>query len=139
MLQACRSFRNTGLVPALRSLITPLPYLPASLPLRLRLRLGVGASYSSSHPPPLQNAIPGSQADPSTTNVQSVPADAQRLQIDTEPRKSITFTCTAPGCSTRSSHTFTTHAYEKGVVLVQCPGCNVRRVPISLLEFEEGC
>ena len=132
MLQACRLFRNTGLVPAHRNLITPLPYLPASLPLRLPLRLGVGASYSSSHPPPLQNAIPGSQADPST-NVQ-----AQRLQIDTEPRKSITFTCTAPGCSTRSSHTFTTRAYEKGVVLVQCPGCKVRRVPISLPKFEEG-
>ena len=109
-------------------------YLPASLSAQLRFRLGVRASYSTSHPPPpssqagSSNTANPSLSEPSTTNnARSIPVHTHRLQTDTpEPRKSITFTCTAPGCSTRSSHTFTTRAYEKGVVLVQCPGCKVR-------------
>lgn len=43
-----------------------------------------------------------------------------------EPKLSITFTCTVDGCGERSSHKFTKHAYEKGIVLVQCPGCKNR-------------
>ena len=123
----------------------PRLYLPASLSAQLRFRLGVRAPYSTSHPPPFSsqagssNTAKPSLSEPSTTNnAQSISAHTHRLQTDTpEPRKSITFTCTAPGCSTRSSHTFTTRAYEKGVVLVQCPGCKVRWVFISSLEFEE--
>lgn len=128
-----RLFRNIGLAPPLRSLITPHASLPASLSVQLRFRLGVGASYSSSsssHPTPSsQSAANPSLPEPSTTTTaaQGEPALTHRLQTDPlEPRKSITFTCTAPGCSTRSSHTFTTRSYEKGIVLIQCPGCKVR-------------
>jgi len=46
----------------------------------------------------------------------------------TEPRMSLTFTCTVVDCGTRSSHTFTRRSYERGVVLVQCPGCKNRHL-----------
>ncbi|KAH7908602.1 DNL zinc finger-domain-containing protein [Hygrophoropsis aurantiaca] len=45
-----------------------------------------------------------------------------------EPKLSLTFTCTAPDCSTRSSHTFTKRSYERGIVLVECPGCKNRHL-----------
>ncbi|KDR67642.1 hypothetical protein GALMADRAFT_79657 [Galerina marginata CBS 339.88] len=45
-----------------------------------------------------------------------------------EPRLSLTFTCTVPNCGERSSHQFTKQAYQKGVVLVQCPGCKNRHL-----------
>ncbi|KZT25145.1 zf-DNL-domain-containing protein [Neolentinus lepideus HHB14362 ss-1] len=45
-----------------------------------------------------------------------------------EPSLSLTFTCTVPNCSHRSSHTFTKRAYEKGIVIVTCPGCKNRHL-----------
>ncbi|KAF9448934.1 zf-DNL-domain-containing protein, partial [Macrolepiota fuliginosa MF-IS2] len=45
-----------------------------------------------------------------------------------EPKLSITFTCTVENCGERSTHEFTKHAYEKGIVLVQCPGCKNRHL-----------
>ncbi|KAG2360464.1 DNL zinc finger-domain-containing protein [Suillus spraguei] len=45
-----------------------------------------------------------------------------------EARLGIVFTCTAEGCSHRSSHTFTKRAYERGIVIVQCPGCKNRHL-----------
>lgn len=45
-----------------------------------------------------------------------------------ERRLSITFTCTVPNCGHRSTHEFSRHAYEKGIVLVQCPGCSSRHL-----------
>ncbi|KZP01903.1 zf-DNL-domain-containing protein, partial [Calocera viscosa TUFC12733] len=46
-----------------------------------------------------------------------------------EPRLSLTFTCTAPGCNGhRSSHTFTKRSYDQGVVLVECPECHNRHL-----------
>ncbi|TFK51986.1 zf-DNL-domain-containing protein [Heliocybe sulcata] len=45
-----------------------------------------------------------------------------------EPRLSLTFTCTVPDCGHRSSHTFTKRAYEKGIVIVACPGCKNRHL-----------
>ena len=52
-------------------------------------------------------------------------AQAPRSGAD-ERRLSLTFTCTAGTCSTRSTHQFTKRAYEKGVVLIECPGCKTR-------------
>ncbi|KAG2144590.1 DNL zinc finger-domain-containing protein [Suillus clintonianus] len=43
-------------------------------------------------------------------------------------RLGIVFTCTAEACSHRSSHTFTKRAYERGIVIVQCPGCKNRHL-----------
>ncbi|OAX38876.1 zf-DNL-domain-containing protein [Rhizopogon vinicolor AM-OR11-026] len=45
-----------------------------------------------------------------------------------EARLGIVFTCTAEACSHRSSHTFTKRAYERGIVIVQCPGCKNRHL-----------
>jgi hypothetical protein len=54
------------------------------------------------------------------------------------PRLQLTMTCTAPvsvseaeepsQCRHRSTHEFSRHAYEKGIVLVQCPECKTRSV-----------
>lgn len=137
-----RLFRNTGLAPPLRSLITPHASLSASLAVQLRFRLGVGAHYSSPARPPTSSktlekalssdesessASPSLQAPPASSHAPGSPSTTHRLQTDPlEPRLSITFTCTVPNCSTRSSHTFTKRAYETGVVLVECPGCKNR-------------
>jgi mitochondrial protein import protein ZIM17 len=162
-----RLFRNTGLPPALRSLITPRASLPPNIAVQLRLRLGVlqgsvnASAYSTSGPsttpssssssgsgsgsssgsttptptPPLSRAAsfashPSSSA--STTSAGSpalIPAtnaNSQPLQETLEPKLSMTFTCTVTGCSHRSTHEFSKRAYERGIVLVECPGCKNR-------------
>lgn len=43
-----------------------------------------------------------------------------------EPRLSLTFTCTVTDCGTRSTHEFTKRSYQRGIVIVQCPGCENR-------------
>ncbi|KAG9309456.1 zf-DNL-domain-containing protein [Chiua virens] len=45
-----------------------------------------------------------------------------------EPRLAIAFTCTADGCNHRSAHTFTKRAYERGIILIQCPSCKNRHL-----------
>ncbi|EDR05843.1 uncharacterized protein LACBIDRAFT_163696, partial [Laccaria bicolor S238N-H82] len=45
-----------------------------------------------------------------------------------EPRLSMTFTCTVEGCGERSTHQFTKRSYERGIVLVECPGCKNRHL-----------
>ena len=45
-----------------------------------------------------------------------------------ERRLSITFTCTVPDCGHRSSHEFSRLAYERGIVLCQCPACMTRHL-----------
>ncbi|KAF8329552.1 uncharacterized protein EI90DRAFT_3062975 [Cantharellus anzutake] len=61
-----------------------------------------------------------------------------------ESRLSLTFTCTAPLsvpspgvesgipstplCNHRSTHTFTKNAYQKGVVIIECPSCKNKSV-----------
>ncbi|KAH9967413.1 DNL zinc finger-domain-containing protein [Russula dissimulans] len=50
------------------------------------------------------------------------------LSSATRPRLSLTFTCTAGTCTTRSTHQFTKRAYEKGIVLIECPGCKTRHL-----------
>lgn len=40
-----------------------------------------------------------------------------------EPRMRIIFTCEQ--CNHRSASEFSKHSYEKGVVLIRCPGCKV--------------
>ncbi len=61
----------------------------------------------------------------------SVTPDTQAATSDDEPRLSLTFTCTAGTCSTRSTHQFTKRAYEKGIVLIECPGCKTRYVSLA--------
>ncbi|KAM6496763.1 DNL zinc finger domain containing protein, partial [Amanita muscaria] len=45
-----------------------------------------------------------------------------------EPRVAVVFTCTVTECGERSAHHFTKRAYERGVVLVQCPKCKNRHL-----------
>lgn len=52
-------------------------------------------------------------------------------------RLSLTFTCTVADCGHRSSHEFSRHAYEKGIVLVQCPNCETRHL-IGKLNARRG-
>ena len=58
---------------------------------------------------------------PANANESSTP-----LPEPMEPRLSLTFTCTVTDCGERSTHQFTKRAYEKGIVIVQCPGCKNR-------------
>lgn len=145
-----RLHRNLGIPPPLRSLLIPHPSLPATIAVQLRFRLGVlpGSLESLSNPRgPVwassfsTSAASGNSVSPATStrkNAQdasqatssspSIPAatSAEAAPVD-EPRMQITFTCTASDCDrTRSTHQFTKRAYEKGIVLIQCPGCRNR-------------
>lgn len=63
------------------------------------------------------------------TSAPSALATSSEIKLDVlEPRLSLTFTCTAGECNERSTHTFTKRAYERGIVLVECPGCKNRSV-----------
>lgn len=66
-------------------------------------------------------------------------APAEKMQI--QPKMRIEFTCTARGkpaqpdtgeaataCGHRNAHEFSKLAYEKGIVLVQCPECKNRHL-----------
>ncbi|KZT09819.1 zf-DNL-domain-containing protein [Laetiporus sulphureus 93-53] len=81
------------------------------------------------------NATQASSSRPSSSSperleqgpeAQSSSQDAAAFAI--EPRLSLTFTCTVTTCGTRSSHQFTRRSYEKGIVIVQCPGCKNRHL-----------
>jgi hypothetical protein len=49
-------------------------------------------------------------------------SDTQPPQAENRPMLHMWFTCKV--CNTRSYRSFTRHAYETGVVIVQCGGCN---------------
>jgi hypothetical protein len=49
--------------------------------------------------------------------------------IENNPEKShrsLTFTCSVDKCGERSTHEFAKRSYERGIVIVQCPGCKNR-------------
>ncbi|KAG6880217.1 hypothetical protein C0992_002983 [Termitomyces sp. T32_za158] len=126
-----RLFRNVGIPPALRSLVAPHPSLPPTVSVQLRLRLGVANPYSTTAPP--SSSVPSSSKTdlpPPSSPASLAPAttDSQALPERIEPRLSMTFTCTVSGCGERSTHEFTKRAYERGIVLVQCPKCKNRHL-----------
>ncbi|KAG5641302.1 hypothetical protein DXG03_005551 [Asterophora parasitica] len=155
-----RLFRNTGLPPALRSLLAPHASLPSTIAVQLRFRLGVFRNTHTSHPLPAPAAstsatssfssssssssssasLPSSSSSPDSsappqdesTPLHDLPINGPAHPLPSlgkvEPRLSLTFTCTADGCSTRSTHEFARRSYERGIVLVQCPGCKNRHL-----------
>ncbi|KIM44783.1 hypothetical protein M413DRAFT_442745 [Hebeloma cylindrosporum] len=143
-----RLFRNTGIPPALRSLVTPHPNLPSTIAVQLRFRIAVASrSISNAHgtlgrnpsfstSPSRSNASSPAKENPSiissppTSSLESTTTTttSQALPEKMVPKLSITFTCTVPDCGERSTHQFTKQAYEKGIVLVQCPGCKNRHL-----------
>ena len=150
-----RLFRNLGVPPALRSLITPSPNLPSNVAVQLRFRLGVrpGAlpglkvqsdrtalfctsasarSEQSEKPPALEDGQ--KNMDVKVDLGKDAGGDAGKgasLPGRIEPRLALEMTCTVSGCGERSRHEFTKQAYEKGIVLVQCPKCNNRSVSFA--------
>ncbi|THU79899.1 zf-DNL-domain-containing protein [Dendrothele bispora CBS 962.96] len=83
--------------------------------------------------PTTGNSKETSNNNPSSSSSSSAPSIT--LDVSTEepvkviePRLQMTFTCTVPDCGTRSTHEFTKRAYERGIVLVQCPGCHNRHL-----------
>jgi mitochondrial protein import protein ZIM17 len=126
-----RLYRNTGIPPALRSLLVPHPSLPATISVQLRMRLGVlpqtvaATSPSRAHTAPFSTSA--AARDLPTTSSPEAPVK-QESTLENEPRYQMTFTCAADGCSHRSTHQFTKRAYEKGIVLIQCPSCKNRCV-----------
>ena len=60
----------------------------------------------------------------STTNTSS----SRTLFEQMESKFFLTFTCTVADCGELLTLQFTKQAYRKGVVLVQFPGCNLKRV-----------
>ena len=62
---------------------------------------------------------------PSSRNELSMPTKSSSTPLpeQMELKLSLTFTCTVFDCGERSTHKFTKRAYQKGVILVQCPGC----------------
>lgn len=116
-----RLFRNTGIPPPLRSLLVPHASLPANVKVMFRLRLGGSRLQMAS---PFLNSR--HYSTPITSSTETV--TSQKLPEAMEPRLSMTFTCTVKDCGTRSSHEFSKRAYTKGIVIVQCPGCENRCV-----------
>ena len=93
-----------------------LPLTLSSLP---RSRLSLAVRPNSARLPPVSTF----SSAPSVAT-----SDTQAAASEDEPKLSMTFTCTAGTCNTRSTHQFTKRAYEKGIVLIECPGCKTRYV-----------
>jgi hypothetical protein len=95
------------------------PLTLSSLP---RSRLSLAVRPNSTRVPP----VSAFSSAPSVTASDNQAA----ISID-KPKLSLTFTCTAGTCTTRSTHQFTKRAYEKGIVLIECPGCKIRYVSLA--------
>lgn len=111
-----RLFRNVGFAPAMRSLSAPGLLARASVSAQARSRIGAFRANSSATNP--------GRAGPSTASLSS--STSQEVKFDAEPRLAIALTCTADECNHRSAHTFTKRAYERGIVIIQCPSCKNR-------------
>lgn len=75
----------------------------------------------------LTNSSNAPASSPPSLQSQSTEIESAVKQND-EPRLSLTFTCTVPDCGERSTHQFTKRAYERGIVLIECPKCKNRCV-----------
>ena len=132
-----RLFQNFGL---LSSLIVP--HRPA-----ISFQLRPAAAFSTAGRPPIPLArrpyttsLPHTEpiledSSSASSSPLTTTSPSQPLPEKLEPRLSMTFTCTVDGCGERSTHQFTKRSYERGIVLVECPGCKNRWVPSFLLRL----
>ncbi|KAF3941594.1 hypothetical protein ABW19_dt0207568 [Dactylella cylindrospora] len=71
----------------------------------------------STLPPPPDSSSPSSPSSSQTT---------ASFPLADKPSYELTFTCKK--CTTRSTHKVSKPAYHKGVVIIKCPGCNVKHL-----------
>lgn len=73
------------------------------------------------------------------------PRPLPSAQLDLKPRMRIHFTCTAntssssQTCQHANTHEFSKHAYERGIVLVECPSCKNRHLIGMYLSHQSRC
>lgn len=147
-------FANSGVLSSLRRLrITPhaglllFRYRLDMMQLNAYSRRSLQAGYSSLSfsPPSTRPNAPSSpalisrqQSTANSSSETSLPANTSSTPLEQiEPKLSLTFTCTVSDCGERSTHQFTKRAYQKGVVLVQCPGCKNRYDTLSPTWYSE--
>lgn len=147
-----RLFKNVGIPPALRNPILFHPRLSPAIKVQLLCHFRLSPAAPASFParrittstPRLIRASPLRATASTSTTGQSVPTqrppeeDAAPVQ-EQEPRLQLTFTCAVEGCAERSTHTFARRSYDRGIVIVQCPGCKnrcVEALPAVPLSFE---
>jgi hypothetical protein len=94
-----------------------------SIHFRASLRLTVVLLEGSNS---LLHSESNTTSSPSLPTSDSNGSPSQTLDPN-KPMLQITMTCTASDCDRhRSTHRFSKHAYEHGIVIIQCPGCKNR-------------
>lgn len=89
----------------------------------------INSEEASSSSPSSSSLVDDRFSSAASEELLQAPNETNRQPIgQLERRLNITFTCTVPSCGHRSSHEFSRHAYEKGIVLCQCPQCLSRHL-----------
>lgn len=115
--------RNLLCMPSASSSHRVAPGVPARFRYARQQAPSFGSQRFLSSTPHRANEATSSSSGP------KLPETHDKVTFKTEePRLSLTFTCTVTACGTRSSHMFTRRSYERGIVIVQCPGCKNRCV-----------
>ena len=104
----------------------------ASFSTTRRLPIPLARRPYTTFPPHTEPTSKDSSSSSSSSSSPPTTTSSQPLPEKLEPRLSITFTCSVEGCGERSTHQFTKRSYERGIVLVKCPGCKNRWVPTFL-------
>ncbi|KAL5513093.1 hypothetical protein ACEPAH_3491 [Sanghuangporus vaninii] len=126
-----------GIPPPLRSLIVIHPSLSPSVAVQLRFRLKLAArpllTYSTASSTSRARRTRSLHTSANRTQEASASASVSSSSSveaaePIEPRLQLTFTCTVTNCHERSTHGFTKRAYERGIVIVQCPKCKNRHL-----------
>lgn len=104
---------------------------------RCTLSKSVSPSHRILHPytvsprctatPPSPNDSPESPALP-TASTDTTSTQGNEIAFVGADRLGISFTCSANGCGQRVTKSIRRHSYEKGTVLIQCPGCGSHHV-----------
>ncbi|KAI0736407.1 zf-DNL-domain-containing protein [Fomitopsis betulina] len=117
------SQRSFFCTPSASALHRVAPGVPAHLRYARPQAPSFGSQRLLSSTPPRVDETASSSSAPKS------PETHDKVTFKTEePRLSLTFTCTVTTCGTRSSHMFTRRSYERGIVIVQCPGCRNRHL-----------